>query len=324
MAGCAATPGHPTAPGARGRAIGDERATTRADDGDPQCASPYARLCGATAEAADDRASRHKALIREIESTVLAIVAAQLGVDVPSLDAWRAYVASQPAERRDAVERLVRKARGLEIARRVAPLETAVREEMERLRALALAARHSDGSAIRRLERATLAWVDLSSTRGDVPRALRVGCGEHLLVDDAWVTKDAESLTLCPGFLLVSRDPSDTTPDGPAFRERIAFLLAHELGHVAIGPTVGLQPARDAEVRADAIAAEILAADLEARSGDDAARYLARTLEPICSPEGDRTHPPGRIRIDEIVARHPRVAAALRCPADDDARPPSG
>ncbi|WP_157069247.1 hypothetical protein [Sandaracinus amylolyticus] len=325
VTGCAATPGHPTAPAARGRAIGDEHAETRAHErADAQCASPYARLCGAAAERADDRASRHKAVIRDIEHAVLAMVTAQLGVEATSLDDWRAYLASQPAERRDAITRLVRKARALEIDARLAPLEGAVREEMERLRALAIArvaaARHADRAAIGRLERATLDWTDLSALRGEVPRALRMGCGEHLLVDDAWVTKDAESLTLCPGFLLVSRDASDPTPDGPAFRERIAFLLAHELGHVAIGPTLGLERARDAEVRADAIAADILAADLDARAGD-AERYLQRTLEPICAPEGDRTHPPGRVRIDEIVARHPRVAAALQCPVDDTGRP---
>ena len=61
------------------------------------------------------------------------------------------------------------------------------------------------------------------------------------------------------------------------------------------------------------------------QSTDDLGRhaFLRRTLEPICAPEGDRTHPPGRERVEGVVAQ-PTVAAALSCDAPDVARAPSG
>lgn len=327
VAGCAATPGHARSPGARGRPVqGAERGADAS--GGSRCASPYAQVCGPATSGAEARSRRHKSIVLDVERATLAFLAEQLSLPSATRDAWDGYLAAQPGERRESARRLYRKARALEVAHRVAPLEGAVREELERLRALTLArlraARRPDRAAIRRVERAALGWVGLAATHaGETSRAVRIGCGDHLLIDDAWVTKDAGTLTLCPGFLLVSLDPDDPTPDGPAFRERIAFLLAHELGHVAIGPTTGA-PTREAEIRADALAAEIIAAELESRDAAARAPYLRRTLEAICTPEGDRTHPPGPVRIDDVVARHPVVAAALSCSPSERSRLPSG
>jgi hypothetical protein len=292
---------------------------------EPRCGSAYRRLCGPGAQAADARSARHKELMRDVERATLAAIASQLGVsDLATRDAWRAHLDAQPAERREELTRLFRKARAAEGARRVAPLEPLVREEHERLRALALehlrAARRADPRALRRLEQARLVWPDLGDDAA-LPRPLRIGCGDHLLVDDAWVTKDATRITLCPGFLLVSAAGAD----GDALRASIAFLLAHELGHVIAGPTAGEDAARAAEVEADAWAAELVAAHLDTLP-DRAAReaYLRRTVEPICAPDGDLTHAPGPERVALLVAHAPRVAAALACAEPTTHRRPSG
>lgn len=325
LVGCAAAPYAPDV-AARSRPLSASSEAIEAERA-PRCGNTYRRLCGPGSHAADARATRHKRLVLEIDRATLELIAAQVGLEDVSPAGWRAHLAAQPAPEREALTRLFRKSRAAEVARRVAPLEETVRAEHERLRALALATMRrgqgADARARRRLERAQLAWVELGDD-AELPRALRRGCGDHLLVDDAWVTNDAFSITLCPGFLLVS---ADRDASGSAeLRQSIAFLLAHELGHVIVGPTSSLREARAAEVRADAWATRIIAADLATLPGVAAREaYLRRAVEPICAPEGDATHAPGPERIELVLARDRTIASALPCDAPSDPGvPPSG
>lgn len=293
---------------------------------EPRCGSAYRRLCGPGSQAADAREARQKEIAIDVERATLEAIAAQLGQpDVATREGWRAHLDAQAASRREGLTRLFAKARALEVALRVAPLETIVRAEHARLQSLAIARLHgspaADAGTLARLTRSQLAWIDPGDAPS-LPRAVRRGCGDHLLVDDAWVTKDATRITLCPGFLLVSAAASGGLGDLEALRASISFLIAHEIGHVIAGPTVGDDEARAAEVEADGWAAEILAARL-ASLPDRAARevFLRRSVDPICAPEGDATHAPGSERVALVVARDPRVAAVLLCEPDAIRRP---
>ena len=187
-----------------------------------------------------------------------------------------------------------------EVLARVAPMRRAVESELDELVATSsrwvASSDDAPAGALDRLASARLVWP----TDAD----LRRGCGEDLLVDDAWVDKAATSIAICPGFLLAS------VGEG-SLDDRIAFLLAHEIGHVVAGPAAqGRDSERASEVFADRWAAQLLDARLSAIAPAERAAVVRATLEPICGPATDPVHPSGRERI-AIVAEMPQVAAAL-------------
>jgi hypothetical protein len=274
----------------------------------PPCTDAYAAVCGERGEADRDRARRAKDAIASVERATLD----RLGV--PTREAWASQVGAQSPDRREELNRLFRKTAATEIAARIAPLRAAAEAEHDRVRRVALAVIASAPLAPRgardRLERSRLSWPELD--RAEAPRPLRRGCGEHLMLDEAWIDKQATDVVLCPGLLLVSSRPGE--PED-AFRERLSFMLAHELGHVIAGPTPAT-PASESE--ADRWAAEILAADLATRAHTDPS-FLPRTLEPICYLDPDPLHGSGRHRIGAVFARSPTLTSTLGCRLPDDA-----
>jgi hypothetical protein len=294
-------------------------------DTDPACPTPYAMLCGPRGEIDDDRARRHKELVQAIEDRTLVSLSEVLGFEPATRAGWAAFLDVNDEDEREGFRRLFRKVHAHAVAARIAPLREVVEADLERLRGIAIerARESQDRRALARLRRARLGWLDLAATDGgDLPRALAIGCGEHLLLDDAWVDKASSTITLCPGFLLLAAETlAAETGEPRAFSERIAFILAHELGHITLGAELTLEDERAAERAADRIGAEILAADL-ARVEDPAARerYLARAVEPICYAGSDPAHDSGPERIEQLVATEPDIAGAL-C---EDAEAPAG
>lgn len=195
-----------------------------------------------------------------------------------------------------------------EVVDRVAPMRDEVEAELREMIASSRAwiADDHDG-ALSRLSAVRLAWPSADGTSGALD--LRRGCGEDLLVDDAWVDKSATAIAICPGFLVVS---SEGQPAGDgAWRDAIAFLLAHEVGHVVVGPTArGRDTERDAEIAADRWASRLLDARLARAEPSERSAMTRRALEPICGPATDPVHPSGRERI-AIVTEAPRIAASL-------------
>lgn len=282
------------------------------------CAEAYRAYCGAHGQADRERLARHASVQRSVEDVTLGALSARTGFAPATREAWLAYLATREPADAERLQRLFRKVRAAEIDARTAPLRPTVEREFSRVIRLArdrVAASHAPDriAALDRLGSARLSWLDPGDTSPLHARALRRGCGPSLLADDAWIDKSATAITLCPGFLLVSRAGADEA----AFRDRIALILAHEVGHVIVGAIEhSAEAEREAEIAADAWAAEIVAGML-ATIEDPAARaaFLARAIEPICSPEGDRVHPSGAERVTSI-------ASALGC--GSAARTPPG
>lgn len=283
----------------------------------PTCGSAYQHLCGDGGARADARSERHKQILVDVQRETFARLATALDFAPADRDGWARYLETQPAGRREELTRFFRKTRAAIAAQRAAETDSEVRTLFERLHRAALEvareARELDAAALRRLRRARIVPIDLGHD-GELPRATRLGCGEHLMIDDAWVSKDALAITLCPGLVLVSSSTGE-------LEASLAFLVAHELGHVIAGPSEGEHGARRSEIVADAWGARILAADLARRAGGDGEAFLRRTLEPICSPEHDAVHPPGPERVAAILAREPQLASALSCEPGGAARP---
>ncbi len=187
---------------------------------------------------------------------------------------------------------------------RVAPMREEVEAELREMIATSRAwiADDRDG-ALTRLASARLAWPSADGTSDELD--LRRGCGEDLLVDDAWVDKHATTIVVCPGFLLVS-----ASGEG-AWQDAIAFLLAHEVGHVVVGPTArGRDSEHDAEIAADRWASRLLDARLARAEPSERAAITRHALEPICGPATDPVHPSGRERI-AVATEAPRIASSL-------------
>lgn len=284
---------------------------------DAACDSAYQVLCGASGEADDARGARQKEVARALDEETLAVLSSRRDDTPPGGPEWLAMLDESSPATRTELERLFRKVRAEVLVARVSHLQEIVVAEHERLRALAIARVAASDVADRdavleRLARTRLAWIDIAAAAAaDLPRRLVRGCGQSLLVDDAWVDKSSTEITYCPGFLLVS---SEDGPSGDeAFRARIAFIVAHEIGHVIAGATSGGDAARAAERTADRWATEIVAAEVARIDGRrERERYLRWTVEAICYVEADPLHGSGAERV-ERVARDPVIARALPC-----------
>ncbi len=242
----------------------------------------YEALCGANAEADVQRRARLAAIVHELDAAVAA----------------HEHVMDRERARR------------VEFARRLDPLRAPVDAVFEDVVAHAVETVGGDTpsapvGAIERLRAVRLRWIDPRDPGPVDERALHRGCGSDLLVDDAWVDKSASEVVLCPGLLLVAG------AHGRNVRAGLSFLIAHELGHVIAGTHSSDERAeRAAEVEADRWAARILASVVESVPDAGArARFVRASVEPICAPKGDATHPAGPDRV-RVVARE---ASRLTC-----------
>lgn len=275
------------------------------------CDVSYEALCGPQNEADDARAERHKHVNRAIEAEVVHRLAERLSFAPVTVEGWLAHVRAEPDG--VALERLRGKVRAELVTSRTASLREAAVDELSRLRQRAREVVDREervpSGARERLDAVQLAWVGRAGWQnGTLRPALRRACGDSLLVDDAWIAKDGRTIVLCPGFLLVSSGRA-VQPD-EAFRERLAFLLAHELGHVVAG-VGGPGSEVESERAADTWGARIFAADL-ATTVDEAerARRLRRGFEPICAPVDDGVHGGGAARVERAIDE-----AGLRAPS---------
>jgi hypothetical protein len=254
-------------------AMGLFAAPTHAHSGEARIAvDAYAALCGAGGEADAARSARAEALHHELD----AIVAMRLGLG--------------PHTARD-----IDAARRIEIARRIAPMRQTVEALFAEEVADATAIVAPSSGEADRLRGVHLRWIDPTERANDDARALRRGCGNDLLQDDAWVDKAEREVVLCPGFLLLAAgSPREV-------RAHVSFLLAHELGHVIAG---GLAhrgtDERRAEQDADRWGARITAVLYAHAHGDALLRDLRLAVEPICMPKGDEAHASGRDRIGTL------------------------
>lgn len=192
------------------------------------------------------------------------------------------------------------RARREELARRVEPLRTRVQaifdEIVEHARASVAGARSAAPSgAVDRLRSVHLRWIEPSDPSLQDDRALRRGCGSDLLADEAWVDKTGSYIVLCPGLLLVAEAEG-------SLRAGLAFLIAHELGHVIVGPRATSEHAeRVAESEADRWGGRVLRSMSHRRSATATGDFLRATLEPICAPKADATHASGPDRVRTVL-----------------------
>jgi hypothetical protein len=272
------------------------------------CVDAYCAACGPVGEADARRLARARAAERAIQREALAQVAQREPFTPVTSEGWRAHLEACDPEERARLRAVFEKVETALALAHTAPLRARAESIFERLRARALARADrldlgAEGArALERLRHASLRWPSASGTQD---RGMRRGCGDDLLLDDAWVDKRAEEVALCPGLLLASRDEGEPLE---ALDDRLTFIVAHELGHVLLGP---IAETRETERRADLLATALLAAELDARPPEARGPLAARALEPLCYPQPDPTHGSGRARIDDVVARHPAVADAL-------------
>jgi len=199
-----------------------------------------------------------------------------------------------------------------EVGRRVDGFEVAMREVFDGVREAArgVVARApgldvvSRAEALERLDRVQLRWADTASLLLEPSSAINVGlvrgCGDSLLGDEGWISRNWQELVLCPGFVLLEAEREGGAARATA--DAAAFLIAHELGHVVE------MTANDARSEADADrwGNAILAAHVASRvaHGDDVHALTARALASFCDLEDDGMHGSG-------VERAARAAAAV-------------
>lgn len=165
-------------------------------------------------------------------------------------------------------------------------------------------------------------------------------CNRDWLADDAFAAKDGQ-IILCPGLLLASFHPGEPGAR-EAFRDRLAAVVAHELGHVVHGigmigtdgrvhrelpdhlegyvdclaaslpMTEGTARAQLHEIAADEWASQALSVAVSELDVQAAQRLIERGLEPICTSVADEAHPAGVVRGERIFGAHPAVRKLFR------------
>ncbi len=275
-----------------------------ADDAPSETCDP-ARVACQTAEGAPARAVRLELLRTAVDAAA--------HVSDPSAESELVLARGKL----DAEELLMR-ARVREVGRRVDGFEVAMREVFDGVREAArgVVARDprldaaSRAQALDRLDRVQLRWVDTANLLLEPSSSVNVGlvrgCGESLLEDEGWISRNWRELVLCPGFVLLEAEREGGSARATA--DSAAFLIAHELGHVV---EMTANDARS-EARADLWGNAILADHIASRvaRGDDVHVLTARALGSFCDLDDDGMHGSGV----ERAARAAEAVSEALCP----------
>jgi len=216
------------------------------------------------------------------------------------------------------VEELLMRARVREVGRRIDGFEVAMREVFDGVREAArgVVARDpgldvvSRAQALERLDRVQLRWVDTASLLLEPSSPVNVGlvrgCGESLLEDEGWISRNWQELVLCPGFVLLEAEREGGSARATA--DSAAFLIAHELGHVVEMTANDAPSEADADVWGNAILADHIASRVA--RGDNARVLTARALGSFCDLDDDGMHGSGV----ERAARAAEAVSDAICP----------
>lgn len=275
--------------------------TAASADGEPSAICDPARVVCQAAEGAPLRAVRLELLRTSVDE---AARASELGAETE--------LATGPAAGKLDAEALLLRARVREVGRRVDGFEPAMREVFDGVREAArrVVARDprldevSRAGALERLDRVQLRWVDTAGLLREPMSPLHVGlvrgCGETLLEDDGWISRNWQELVVCPGFVLLEAERAGGSARATA--DAAAFLIAHELGHVVEMTANDAPSEAAADLWANAVLADYVASRVA--HGDDGHVLTARALGSFCDLDDDGMHGAG-------VERAARAAAAV-------------